>query len=545
MKTTDQERIAALTAAGSWGTDTLHGLLAGHASAQPEHLAVKDQPNREQLTGDSPRALNWAELDRASDNLALQMQTAGLGEDDRIIIQLPNIAELLVTYYAISKLGAIASPVPMQYGSHELQHMAEALNAAAMISIGRFRQSELAADARAALPDLKLLAFGEELQLDTAEGESFSAVPDDDANRVVTICWTSGTTGTPKGVPRSHNMWLASGRCTAGAGSYVPEDILLCPFPMVNMSALGGFVFPAALLGCSIVLHHPLDPPLFLKQLQDERISFTISPPALLNQLAKSPDMWSQFDFSALRRVGSGSAPLSPWMIETFGRDFGVEVVNIYGSNEGIALYSAPETAPDPEVRASMFPRPGVDDDLETMVADPNSGEEVTAIGERGELLVRGATVFDGYFEHDNEDVFNAEEYFRTGDLVEICGDGGAFYKIVGRCKDIINRGGMKISPVELDVALEEHPDIVEAAVCPYPDERLGEKICACLVMKPGTQLMSMEAMQEYLIGIGLAKFKLPERIEAYEALPRNAVGKVQRFVLQEAVTAKLSAEQE
>ena len=539
MRTSDNDRIAALNAAGSWGAVTLHGLLARHASEQPQHLAVKDQPNREELTGDAPRALSWAELDRASDDLALQLQSAGLGEDDRVIIQLPNVVELLVVYYTISKMGAIASPVPVQYGSHELQHMSQALDAAAAITIGQFRGTELAATARAALPDTRVLAFGEELQLNPNGQARFSSGLEDDANRVVTICWTSGTTGTPKGVPRSHNMWLASGRCTANAGNYVAEDRLLCPFPMVNMSALGGFVFPAALKGCSIVLHHPLDPGLFLQQMQDERITFSIAPPALLNQLAKSADMWNQYDFSALRRVGSGSAPLSPWMIETFGRDFGVDVVNIYGSNEGIALYSAPEKAPEPEVRAAMFPRPGEDEDLETRVADPETGVVLTSPGERGELLVKGATVFDGYFEHDNEDVFDADGYFRTGDLVEICGDGGDFYRIVGRCKDIINRGGMKISPVELDVALEDHPDVLEAAVCAYPDERLGEKICACLVMKPGLELMSMEDMQAYLLSLGLAKFKLPERIEAIDKLPRNALGKVQRFALQDIVSAQ------
>ncbi len=539
MITADKQRIASMTAAGRWGTDTLHGLLARHASAQPHGLAVKDQPNREELTGDVPLALSWAELDRASTSLALQLQAQGLGEDDRIIIQLPNITELLVLYYAISKMGAIASPVPVQYGSHELQHIAAALNAAAMIAIGRFRNSELAADARNALPQLKVLAFGDELQLNPAEEQPFSSDIEDDANRVVTICWTSGTTGSPKGVPRSHNMWLASGQATATAGSYVAEDKLLCPFPMVNMSALGGFVFPAALLGCPIVLHHPLDPPLFLQQMQEERISFTVTPPALLNQLAKSPAMWNQFDFSALRRVGSGSAPLSSEMIKTFGNDFGVEIVNMYGSNEGITLYATPESAPEPEVRACMFSLPGADDDLKTKVADPATGEEITANGERGELLVSGASVFDGYFDHDNADVFSADGYFRTGDLVEICGDNGDFYRIVGRCKDIINRGGMKISPLELDVALEGHPDIVEAAVCAYPDERLGEKICACLVMKSGVELMTMEAMQEYLTGFGLAKFKMPERIEVFEQLPRNAVGKVQRFMLQDTVTAR------
>lgn len=537
MITSPKDRIAALTSVGSWGNNTLHGRLAQHAEQRAAQLAVKDQPNREQLTGDPPRSLNWSELKHASDNLARQLQSHGLGEDDRIIVQLPNISELLVTYYAISALGAIASPVPVQYGRHEIQHMAAELNASAVISIGQFRESSLADDARAALPNAKVLAFGQELRLETAKAEPFQQAVSDDANRIVTICWTSGTTGTPKGVPRSHNMWFASARCTASAGTYVADDRLLCPFPMVNMSALGGFVFPAADIGCSLILHHPLDPPLFLQQTQDEKISFTITPPALLNQLAKAPDMWNQFDFTALRRIGSGSAPLSPAMVDTFGSQYGVDIVNIFGSNEGIALFSAPEDAADPEVRATMFARPPASV-LLIKVADPETGEERTAPGERGELLVSGPTVIDGYFNHDNEDVFSADGFFRTGDMVEICGENGNFYKIVGRCKDIINRGGMKISPVELDIALEAHPDIVEAAVCAYPDERLGEKICACLVMSPGKEILSIDALQQYLLEMGLAKFKLPERIEPLQALPRNPLGKVQRFVLQEQFSA-------
>lgn len=537
MITTKPERIDALTRAGKWGNETLHGLLALQATARPEALAVKDQPNRQELTGDFPQALSWLELTRASDNLALQLHQAGVREDALVIIQLPNIVELIVAYYALSKLGAIASPVPVQYGSHELRLVTKALNADALITIERFRNAELAADARAALAGPSVLVFGEELRLDTGEGASFSSGIEEDANRVVTICWTSGTTGTPKGVPRSHNMWLASARCTAGAGNYTENDILLCPFPVVNMSALGGFLFPSALVGCAVVLHHPLEPPLFLQQMQQERVSFAIAPPALLNQLAKSPDMWRQFDFSALRRVGSGSAPLSPWMIETFDKEFGVEVVNIYGSNEGIALYSTPEAVPDADARAEMFPCPKDSDDLQVKVVDLDTGAELHDVGERGELLVSGATVFDGYFEHDSNEVFDGEGFFRTGDVVEIGGAHGDFYKIVGRSKDIINRGGMKISPLELDVALEEHSSIAEAAVCAYPDERLGEKICACLVMAPGESLLTIEALQAHLHEKGLAKFKWPERIEELEQLPRNAVGKVQRFVLQETLS--------
>lgn len=536
MITADKQRIETLTRAGHWGSDTLHSMLRQYAEKRGQDLAVKDQPNRRELTGDEQQSLSWTALQHASENLAIALQSNGVSEDDRVIIQLPNIVELLVMYYAISKLGAIASPVPIQYGSHELQHIATTLGAQFLITLDHFRDTPLAANARAALPGLTTLAFGQELTLDTSAAGTLKNAPDEDANRVLTICWTSGTSGTPKGVPRSHNLWLASGRATMTAGSYAPDDRLLNPFPMVNMSALGGFVFPAAQLGCALVLHHPLDPPLFLQQMQEEEISFTIAPPALLNQLAKTPELWNRYNFGDLRRVGSGSAPLSPGMIETFSRDFGVEVVNFYGSNEGISLFSTPESAPSPEVRASMFSRPVVGTGLETRVANPDTGQLISQAGEEGELQVRGATVFDGYFQHDNSDVFADDGYFRTGDLVEICGEQGEFYRIVGRCKDIINRGGMKISPVELDIVLEQHPDLAEAAVCAYPDERLGEKICACLVMQPGADSLTVSDLQDYLLQAGLAKFKLPERIEIMDKLPRNALGKVQRFVLQDAI---------
>ncbi|MEP5569089.1 MAG: class I adenylate-forming enzyme family protein [Halioglobus sp.] len=539
MKTTPERRISELTSSGHWDGETLHSLLAEHARNKPHALAVKDQPNRFDLTGDQPLSLNWAELEAASVNLAIRWRALGLVEDDAVIVQLPNVVELMVVYYAASMLGLIASPVPVQYGRHELQMLADVLQPKAMVTMPRLAKTELGSAARQALPNLTVLEFGSDLVLDTTASTVSPTFPDDDANRILSICWTSGTTGTPKGVPRSHNMWKASGRCSAAAGSITGGDILLNPFPLVNMAALGGFLFPAALVGAAIILHHPLDPPLYLQQLQDENVTFTIAPPALLNQLAKSPDMWRQFDFSALRRIGSGSAPLAPSMIETFDGDYQKAIVNFYGSNEGISLFSTPEDASEPEVRASMFRKPETGALIQTKVADPESGRELGDVGDTGELLISGATVFDGYYASDNKGVFADDGYFRSGDLVEICGEGGNYYRIVGRCKDIINRGGMKISPAELDVALEHHPALVEAAVCAYADERLGEKICAVLVVQPDAQAPNLEELQQFLLGQGFAKFKMPERIELIDQLPRNPLGKVQRFALQDALSEK------
>jgi len=203
-------------------------------------------------------------------------------------------------------------------------------------------------------------------------------------------------------------------------------------------------------------------------------------------------------------------------------------------------LYATPANAPDPVTRATDFRKPDGGEFFKTKVADPDTGEVITEIGEEGELLVSGATVFDGYLDHDNADVFSKDGFFRTGDLVRICGDNGEYYRIVGRCKDIINRGGMKISPVEIDLLLESFPDAADAAVCSYPDERLSEKICACLVLPEGGETPDLADLQNWLLEKGLAKFKLPERIELFDAFPRNPVGKVQRFKLADEVRGRM-----
>lgn len=532
-------RIEALTAAGLWGTQTLHGLLAENAAQTPDREAVVDQPDKQQLSGQPPRRLSFAALDRASSTCALELADRGIGAGDRVLLQLPNTSELIVLYYALSKLGAVISPIAVQYGHHELEHFQRDLAAAAFITVGELRGDDLAHRAREALPAVPVWDVNTDLDVfaGAANGASHRDWADD-ANAVLTVAWTSGTTGTPKGVPRSHNMWLAQGRLTAPAARVSDGDRLLSPFPMINMAALGGFLFPAAMHNCTLVLHHPLDVPLYLAQLQNEAITFTLAPPPLLNRLAQQPALWKQFDFSALQVIGSGSVPLSPGMIATFERDFGKPIINFYGSNEGIGLISTPDNSPSPEHRASLFPRLGAAGStfesyapgaLRTRIRDLVSGAEIVEAGVPGELCVAGPGVFDGYLAHDGGDLFSDDGFFRTGDLVEICPDKPTHYRIVGRCKDIINRGGVKLSPSELDTLLEGGPAIAEAAVCAYADDDLGERICACVVTVEEAEPPTLEAIRDYLAGRGIARFKLPERLELFDALPRNPLGKVVR----------------
>ncbi|HET6565685.1 MAG TPA: class I adenylate-forming enzyme family protein [Xanthomonadales bacterium] len=557
LQTSPSERIETLTRQGLWGDLTLHDLLAARGFDMPDTLAVADAPNRNSLVAGAELRMNFAELNQAAENLAADFIERGVGFGDVLLVQLPNIAELVVCYFACSRIGAVISPMPVQYGAHEIAFAAQQLQPRALITVTRIKDSPLAETARAALPaEVAVWTFagGEDAleitrQADAARSARLEQQLQQhrpDANTIFTVCWTSGTTGTPKGVPRSHNMWLATGRTSSEAGGYRRGDRLLNPFPLVNMAALGGFLVPFVLNGCSLVLHHPFDPAVFFGQMQNERITFTIVPPALLNQMARSADAWNRFDFSELRRIGSGSAPLSPWMIDVFDNQYGKPIVNFYGSNEGISLSSTPETAVEPEVRASMFPRFGCADmpwsgpthsTVKNKVVRMGTEEEITEPGVPGELLFAGPTVFDGYLGAGNEDVFTSDGWFRTGDLVEICGEPPNYYRIVGRCKDIINRGGMKISPAEIDILLEAHPGVAEGAVCAYPDENLGERVCACVVAVPGGDAPSLESINKFLLQQGLAKFKLPERLLVLEKLPRNPLGKVQRHELQQKVS--------
>lgn len=550
MQRSPQARISELTDSGLWGDKTLCDYLRRQARERPRSLAAIDQFNRTELTGGVPLRLTFAELDNASDAMALDLIRGGVGYRDRIMVQMPNVVDLMVCYFAISKLGAVISPLPVQYGRHEISTLASALQPSWFMGMANFKGASLADNGRFAVPLSRNFSVGTDLIVRGSEGlseaelnqlkgyeEEFPTC----ANDIYTVCWTSGTTGTPKGVPRSHNMWLASGRMTASGSLYVHDDMLLNPFPMVNMSALGGFLFPAVSLGCGIVLHHPLDVPVFLEQIQNEQVTFTIAPPALLNKLAKEPALWGSFDFPNLRGIGSGSAPLSPEMIATFEGDYGVSIFNIYGSNEGIALISSPDAIPDPELRAGLFPRSGGSgvpwrgqnhQSVQSKVIDVDTGVELLNIGERGELCFAGPTVFDGYLETDREGLFTEDGFFRTGDLVEISGDEGEFYRIAGRLKDIINRGGMKISPIELDALLEGHDALAEAAVCAFPDPVLGEKICVFAVLGGPEQDVTLAQICDFLTQHGIAKFKLPERLEVIDALPRNPLGKVLRHEL-------------
>ncbi len=514
---------------------TIDDLLRAAVEHDPDSLALADAPNRATFFTGEPNRMSWAELDASVDALAGDLATLGAGPGAPVAIQLPNVIELAISLLACWRLGATAVPFPVQHRSHELTHGLAVSRPALFVSAARPDRPELLDEIAAVIaahPDeIVFAAFGDGSGEDGAAGVERLALrtdgpplerigaPDD----VATVCWTSGTTGTPKGVPRTNAMWLTAGRFQVDQLGLASDDRILCPFPIVNMAGIGGMLVPWLLSKGAFHLHQPLDLPVFLQQVSSEQITYTVAPPPLLNMLLANAPLLDSVDISTLRRIGSGSAPLDPGMVAGWqGR--GVEIVNIFGSNEGAAMLSTAASVPDPEQRARFFPRPAGSGILARLV-DLASGEEITTSGTVGELRFAGPTVFNGYLDSDGSE-FDDDGYFRTGDLFEWVDEPPTLMRFVDRAKDIVIRGGMNISAAEVEGLLSGHPSVGECAVVGYPDADLGERLGVFVVASPGTD-PTLDDLVAHLRGLGVASYKLPERMDVVDALPRNPVGKV------------------
>ncbi len=504
---------------------TIDDLVRRAVTARADEEALADAPNRESIDGTAPQRLTWREVDARIDGAAATLAAAGVGPGSPVGIQLANVVELPITILACFRLGAVAVPFPVQHRAHELRHGHETAGFEVFVTANRTDRPDQVETVRATLgPDVAVLPPSSETG---APVEPAAIQPTTRA----TVCWTSGTTGTPKGVPRTHAQWMASSGFQVAELELRADDRVLCPFPVVNMAGIGGMLMTWAETGCFLALHHPLDLQVFLGQISGERISYTVVPPAALNMLLADEAMLDRLDLSSIRKIASGSAPLDPWMVEGWQRR-GIEIVNVFGSNEGAAMMSTLAAVPDPTERARYFPvpeRPGV----EVRLVDPADETELTHTGTVGELRFRGITVFDGYLAPDGDtldtSVFDDDGWYRTGDLFEYVGDAvpPRLLRFVDRAKDIIIRGGMNISAAELEALIADHPAIVECAAVGYPDRDLGEKVGVFSVVAADAEPPTLSELIAHLRDHEIASYKLPERLDFLDALPRNPVGKV------------------
>lgn len=547
MRLYSDEQVSSFLADGWWTGRTWLDLLAEHVRERPDAVSIVDPANRAAVFDGEPRRLTWREVDDEVTRLARSLHRVGVRADDVVGLQLPNSCELAIGYLAIARLGAIACSFPVQYAHHELTQMGGMAGLAAFVTTARVNKLRLAEQA-AGLGLPAVLSWGKELPAGVVSLDADLRDESGDAayrtyldahplhpNDCVTLCWTSGTEGIPKGVPRAHGDWQAIAMGTISTPQLTPDDVLLNPFPMVNAGGMAGMFLPWLILGACLVQHHPFDLEVFLGQIEDERVTYTCAPPAVLNNLVASPDALAAHDLSSLRAVGSGSAPLSAWMIEAWERDRGVEVLNLFGSNEGLCLFGCPDTIPDPADRGRLFPRPGdptfawrarAGRETKSRLVDLETGEDIDTPGRAGELRVSSPTIFAGYW-GDVPPPFDEQGYYRTGDIFEITGEGGHLLVYVDRAKDLISRGGYKISAVEIESLLLAHPQVAEVALIGMPDDNLGERICAVVAARDAADPPTLESLVDLLREQQVARFKWPERLEVVDALPRNPVGKV------------------
>jgi acyl-CoA synthetase len=561
-------KVADYQSRGWWTDETVDRLFADQVRTRPGELAVVDPANREALLGSPPRRLTWAQLDAEVTHLAAVLLGLGLCRGDVLGVQLPNTVELVEVYLAAWATGIVVSPLPMQYREREVLGMGTQADFAAYVTVARFGDRAPAADVlalRDRMPSLQhVVALGPAIETIAAtDGEGVDgfvvvnpapateeerarvaghvAADPNDPNDALTICWTSGTESEPKGVPRCHLDWLAVCWATVDAPEVVAEDVLLNPFPMVNMAGISGMFLPWLRTGCVLVQHHPFDLPTFLSQIATERATYTVAPPALLWMLLHNEPLLSQVDLSSLTRIGSGSVPLQPAMVRGWQEKHGIGIINFFGSNEGVGLLSSPADFPDPDERARFFPRYGapgaswssrVSGWIDTRLVDVVTGEDIDEPGVSGEMRLNGPTVFAGYLNGERlPSPFDEQGYLRSGDLFEIAGDRGQFLRYLDRTKDLVIRGGMNIASAEIEGLIAEHPAVVDVAVIGDPDEVLGERVAAVVSLAPGASL-TLDELVTFLRDRHIASFKLPERLEVREELPRNPVGKVLKRLL-------------
>jgi len=563
MKMHPPERVADYTARGWWTDETAQQLFADRVAEYGDELAMVDPPNKADLVDLPTLRLSWNDLDRRVDALAAVLLDNGIGEGSVLAVQLPNIVELGIAYLAGWRVRAIVSPLPVQYRRHEIVELGNIGAIEAFLTSDRIGGRQVAADVvgfAAEIASLRtVLHYGPaEVEGAISIDRSVAALNDDhrdqvadhaakhpiDPNDCLTICWTSGTESRPKGVPRAHYEWLVMSWDTVYSPSLDHSSRILNPFPMVNMAGINGMFLPWLRTGCVLVQHQPFDLPIFLRQVEDEGITYTVAPPAVLALLLQREELLAGADISTLTQIGSGSVPLQEWMVRGWYDRYRVSIINYFGSNEGISLMTDVKVMTDPAQRARYFPRYGGDRHWSFPAAartsvkliDPASGTEITTPGVPGELYLKGPSLFAGYLDGANlPSPFDEDGYLKTGDMFVIDGPDQEFLRYVDRAKDLIIRGGMNIAPAELETMIASHPAVAEVAVVGFVDEILGEKVCAVVVARPG-QTVTLPDIVKHLTDQDIASYKLPERLEVREALPRNPVGKILKRALREEV---------
>jgi 2,3-dihydroxybenzoate-AMP ligase len=482
---------------------------------------------------DGNRSFTYQEIDKQSDNLALNLLELGLKPLDRVVPTLPNCAEFVLLYFALQKIGCIPIAALVSHRYAEISQFVKLSGATTCVyperqgdfefepMIRRVQAENPSLKFRLSLPDLKKL-------IEKRNEKRLEGIGIDPTDPCI-FQLSGGTTGIPKLIPRTHNDYAYNSKTAAPVCGVTAESVLLLALPIAHNLPLAcpgiqGYFFQ----GGKVVLSASTRPEAIFSLIQQHKATHLKVVPALLIRLINDPSI-SKFNLSSVKLIQSGGQRMQPEVrLKTHQLIPSCFVQENFGMSEGMLFFVRLD---DPqEVKLETCGRPICPDDEVRLVDD--DGREVPE-GEVGELTCRGPYTLRGYYgvPEYNAKQFTPDGFYCSGDLMRRHPSGN--FVVEGRKKDLINRGGEKISAEEIENLILSHPAVQNVACVPVPDPNLGEKMCACIVLKSGFEL-SLDELVEFLKRKEIAKFKLPERLKVFADFPVSTFGKVSKKALSE-----------
>lgn len=521
---------------GHWLGIALYTALADAARVHATRTAIVCRERR----------WTYAEFDLRVRRFAAGLQRIGIGAGDRVLLQLPNVAEFHVASFALFRIGAIPVYAQCAHRRSEIAQFVAQSGARACIVIDR----EAGFDHRALMRDIRESHAASEPAVlepaalehvvvvgDAAEFIAFDSLydaphgtPGADAASVALLQLSGGSTGVPKLIPRTHDDYLYSICASVEICGVSENTVFLCVLPAAHnfpMSSPGAF--GVLLAGGCVVLARSGDPATAFALIERECVTLVALVPALARVWLES-SLRVRHDLGSLEVVQIGGACLAESIAARIAPAFGCTLQQVFGMAEGLVNYTRLD---DPPARVAVCQGRPISDDDEIRIVDDD--DQDVAPGEVGHLLTRGPYTIRGYWaspEH-NAVAFTADGFYRTGDRVRRLPGGDLV--VVGRAKDQINRGGEKIAAEEVEAHLLAHPAVADAALIAIDDRMLGEKACACIVARPDTMPQSRE-LQAFLRERGIAAYKIPDRFEFIARMPRTPIGKIDKPALRHGI---------
>ncbi|MEQ9641612.1 MAG: AMP-binding protein [Alphaproteobacteria bacterium] len=525
------ERIEAMRVTGLWPDKLMLDFLDQWVASQPDRTVITD---RNSITQETTR-LTYAELDDRSRRIAVGLAKAGIEKDDVVAWQLPNWWQFAAMHMACLRIGAVSNPLMPIFRERELEFMLGFAEAKAIVVPRTFRRFDHPAMARALQAQLPMLdhvwVVGDDFEtalLDNpADDGGLFAQRRPGPNDVIELLYTSGTTGQPKGVMHTSNTMISNLQTTAREIGLDRDTVILMSSPLAHQTGfLYGQLMPIV-LGGRVVFQDVWDPAEAAMLIEREGVTFTMGATPFLADLTNTPAL-AHHDISSLETFISGGAPIPRVLVQRATENLKCSVHAIWGMSEnGIVTVTRRGDAPEKIFDTDGAAMPG----FEVRVIDEN-GKPVPPDTE-GDLQVRGMGQFVGYAKRPEAWGTDPEGWFDTGDRARMDADG--YIRIVGRSKDIIIRGGENVPVTEVEELLYRHPAVADAAVVAMPDERLGERGCAVVTLKPGNG-MAFDEMANYLAEQQMARQYMPEQLVVIDEMPRTASGKIQKYKLRDMV---------